>query len=53
MRFPLISRFPAVDLARESLDDALKAVDLFMDNELKSFCRLLSESGIGLFFQPR
>jgi hypothetical protein len=49
MRFPLVSRFLAVDLARESLDDALKAVYLLMDNELKSFSRSLSAPGIGLF----
>lgn len=49
MRFPLVSRFLAVDLARESLDDALKAVYLLMDNELQSFSRSLSAPGIGLF----
>ena len=38
-----------VDLARQSLDDAVKAVDSYMSGELEPFSQSLSNAGIGLF----
>ena len=38
-----------IDLARQSLDDAVKAVDNYMSGELEAFSRSLSDAGIGLF----
>jgi photosystem II stability/assembly factor-like uncharacterized protein len=38
-----------VDQARRALDEAVKAVDDFMNSELDAFSRALSEAGIGLF----
>jgi hypothetical protein len=38
-----------VDLARQALDDAVKAVDIYMAGELDTFRQSLSDAGIGLF----
>ena len=38
-----------IDLARQSLDDAVKAVDHYMSGELEAFSQSLSDAGIGLF----
>ncbi|MCJ7815312.1 MAG: hypothetical protein MUP31_04585, partial [Xanthomonadales bacterium] len=38
-----------IELARQSLDDAIGAVDQFMNVELPAFRQSLSDAGIGLF----
>ena len=38
-----------VDMARQALDEAVKAVDNYMAGDLETFSQSLSDSGIGLF----
>ena len=38
-----------VDMARQVLDEAVKAVDNYMAGELETFSQSLSDTGIGLF----
>jgi photosystem II stability/assembly factor-like uncharacterized protein len=38
-----------VDMARQALDEAVKAVDNYMAGELETFSQSLSDTGIGLF----
>ena len=38
-----------VDIARQALDEAVKAVDNYMAGELETFSQSLSDTGIGLF----
>jgi photosystem II stability/assembly factor-like uncharacterized protein len=46
---PTVTAKVYIDLARQSLDDAVKAVDNYMSGELDRFSQSLSDAGIGLF----